>query len=173
MIFFSTQINYLTGIINGDLHDGNLIVRFVDDKLVDISSLNEFDEYQSFHRDNNISAVRDLFGIIDFGETCISWYIIEVGQIIRDFMVSTNPDNSHAIALKHRSINIYEADILFHTIMTALCQYYVVGEYEFLKQPGNVYTKSGSEEASDLLIKHYTNKDEFWANALTRAFSCF
>ena len=40
MIFFSTQINYLTGIINGDLHDGNLIVRFVDDKLVDISSLN-------------------------------------------------------------------------------------------------------------------------------------
>lgn len=74
MIFFSTQINYLTGIINGDLHDGNLIVRFVDDKLVDISSLNEFDEYQSFHRDNNIYQ---LYGI--YSESSTSAKLVSLG----------------------------------------------------------------------------------------------
>lgn len=112
--------------------------------------------------------VKDLFGIIDFSDMCVSCYIYEVGQIIRDLMVSTCPDNCYSVAvtflsgyLKCRKLNQHELNILYFSIMTALCQYYVISEYKFHGQTDNEYAKEGAKEACQLIKAFHSMGDTF------------
>lgn len=136
------------------MHDLNLIVNCKEHQLIPFTP--------------SPPDAKKLFGIIDFGDMCISCYIFEVGQIIRDFMATTNPDNCYDVAqtflsgyFRYRALNKKEINILFPTILTALCQYYVMGVYEFNRQPDNPTTKEGSEEAFQLVMKYYDSCDEF------------
>ncbi|XP_063433092.1 hydroxylysine kinase-like isoform X2 [Mytilus trossulus] len=151
--------HFTRGLVHGDLHDMNLIVNWKDGQL------------QPHYNASGNYTVKDLFGIIDFGDMCVSCYIYEVGQIIRDLMVSTCPDNCYSVAvtflsgyLKCRKLNQHELSILFLSIMTALCQYYVISEYKFHGQSDNEYVKEGAKEACQLIKAFHSMSDIFMSN---------
>ena len=165
MLFFINAYDYkhlllFAGITHGDVSDTNLIVNCVDGELKPMC--------------NSMETANDMFGIIDFGDMCVSCYIFEVAQIIRDFMATTYPTDCYSVAvnflsgyLKHRPLNEYELDILFITILTALCQYHVIGEFEFKRQPDNEYSRMFSQEASQLIMDYHSASDIFVSNLKT------
>lgn len=149
-----TKSHLTKGIIHGDLSDLNLIVVCQDNHLRPLV--------------NKTGTINDLFGIIDFFDLCVSCYIFEVAQVIRDFMVSINPPDCYSIGIsflsgycKNRNLNRYELDMLFDAIMAGLCQYHVIGEYEFHRQPNNEYCRMGSKEASALITKYHSSSSIF------------
>ncbi|CAC5369666.1 AGPHD1 [Mytilus coruscus] len=151
--------HFKKGIIHGDLHEMNLIVNWKDGQL------------QPHCHSSGNHTVKDLFGIIDFSSMCVSCYIYEVGQIICDFMVSTCPDNCYSVAvtflsgyLKCRNLNQHELSILFISIMTTLCQYYVIREHKFHGQTNNEYATLGAKKAYHLIMAYHNMTDIFMSN---------
>ncbi|XP_069137331.1 hydroxylysine kinase-like [Argopecten irradians] len=135
-----------SGIIHGDIHDMNIIVNAKDGKLHPIN--------QSGKDTTDSGSVKNLFGIIDFGDATYSRFVFEVSMVIRDAITavkSMDPveTSGHFLGgyLRHRSLSSDEFDVLFVCIQVALCQYVVLGEHEYRLQPDNAYTKLGAEDA--------------------------
>lgn len=107
-------------------------------------------------------------GLIDFNDVAVSPYLFEVAMVIRDLMVDIE-DVPHleigAFFLTGYTevfpISAKELQILPYCIQTGLCQYIVVGESEFQKQPDNEYTRLGGDNAWTVLqkLQHITNSD--------------
>lgn len=146
----------IPGVTHNDIHDLNIIVNYHDGKL------------QSLECNTEENGVKAKFGLIDFNDVAVSPYLFEVAMVIRDLMVDIED-------VPHLEIGAYfltgytevspisakELQLLPYCIQTGLCQYIVVGESEFQKQPDNEYTRLGADNAWTVLqkLQHITNSD--------------
>ncbi|XP_033750897.1 hydroxylysine kinase-like [Pecten maximus] len=163
-----------SGIIHGDIHDMNIIVNIRDGKLRPI--------YQPNQEPGDSDSVKKTFGLIDFGDVSFSRYVFEVSMVIRDTITDVKTIDPVEIAghflagyLKHRPLNSVEVDVLFVCIQAALCQYIVLGEYEYKLQPDNAYTKLGAEDAwKQLQVLQKLDKSQVlqtWSTLLSSSYN--
>ncbi|XP_062621264.1 hydroxylysine kinase-like isoform X2 [Saccostrea cucullata] len=136
------------GIIHNDIHDLNIIVNYKDGNLHPI-----YDAEDNTKRETK-------FGLIDFNDIAYSPYLFEVAMIIRDLMVDVEDVDSidiggHFLNGYKEFCHISDKDLqlLPYCILVGLCQYIVVGESEFQKQPDNEYTRLGADSAWLMLQK--------------------
>lgn len=146
---FILKINvifFYSGVIHNDIHDLNIIVNYKDGKLHKLGC------------NARMNDVKAKYGLIDFNDIACSPYLFEVAMVIRDLMVDME-DISHFEIGAHflagykeeYPISEEELRLLPCCIQVGLCQYIIVGESEFQKQPDNEYTRSGADGAWTML----------------------
>ena len=139
-------IFFYSGVIHNDIHDLNIIVNYKDGKLHKLGC------------NARMNDVKAKYGLIDFNDIACSPYLFEVAMVIRDLMVDMEDIphfeiGAHFLAGYKEECPISEEELrlLPCCIQVGLCQYIIVGESEFQKQPDNEYTRAGADGAWTML----------------------
>lgn len=168
------MVFFIAGVIHGDMHDLNIVVNFHNNKLHpiyanDTTTQSNPSDTTGTTQSSRTGCAKDIdvkqkFGIIDFGDSGRSCYIFEIAKVIMDILTCIPGEGIVKIGERflggyfdsYQTLSETELDVLPVCIMAGLCQYIVLGEYEFQQQPNNEYVKIGAGEAGIQLKKLLT-----------------
>ena len=113
-------LNFFTGMIHGDFNEHNILVNKVE----------ESNEYR-------------ISGILDFGDTCYSYYVFELAIAMAYMMLQTKNLATGGLVLAGystvRTIPEHEKKVLKLCTAARLCQSLVMGQYSHTLDPTNEY----------------------------------
>ncbi|CAK9300321.1 unnamed protein product [Gordionus sp. m RMFG-2023] len=124
------------GVIHGDFNEHNIVV-----------TKDSNDEHK-------------IYGVIDFGDVHISYYIFEIALCITYMMIKVEDSEvfscgGHVLAgyLEEMSLSYEELNCLQLCICARLCQSLTMGEYTYSLDPGNEYLLSSAKRGWKVLDK--------------------